>query len=195
MKLVIASNNANKVREIKEILNGFFEEIYSLKELGIALDVEETGSTFYENAYLKAKAVCDLTNACAIADDSGLCVNALDGAPGLYSARYAGEEQDDAANKKLLLKNMEGITDRSAYFVTSIVLLYPDGREICAEGRTEGEILYGEEGDNGFGYDPLFFSADLRKSFGLATAEEKNAVSHRGRALRLLEEKLCSRNE
>ena len=127
MKLVIASNNGNKVREIKEILGGFFKEIYSLKELNVDIEVEETGKTFRENAYLKAKAVSDITKACVIADDSGLCVNALDGAPGLYSARYAGEEQNDAANKKLLLKNMADKTDRSAYFVTAIVLLYPDG--------------------------------------------------------------------
>lgn len=194
MKLVIASNNGNKVREIKEILGGFFKEIYSLKELNLDIEVEETGKTFHENAYLKAKAVSDLTGACVIADDSGLCVNALDGAPGLYSARYAGEEHSDAANKKLLLKNMEGETDRSAYFVTAIVLLYPDGKEIYAEGRTEGSILYAEEGTSGFGYDPLFFSKDLQKSFGLATSEEKNAVSHRGRALRELERKLTETN-
>ncbi|MCI5791140.1 MAG: XTP/dITP diphosphatase [Clostridiales bacterium] len=194
MKLVIASNNGNKVREIKEILGGFFKEIYSLKELNVDIEVEETGKTFRENAYLKAKAVSDITKACVIADDSGLCVNALDGAPGLYSARYAGEEQNDAANKKLLLKNMADKTDRSAYFVTAIVLLYPDGKEIYAEGRTEGSILYAEEGTRGFGYDALFFSKDLQKSFGLATSEEKNAVSHRGRALRELERKLIATN-
>ena len=194
MKLVIASNNGNKVREIKEILGGFFKEIFSLKELNVDIEVEETGKTFRENAYLKAKAVSDITKACVIADDSGLCVNALDGAPGLYSARYAGEEQNDAANKKLLLKNMADKTDRSAYFVTAIVLLYPDGKEIYAEGRTEGSILYAEEGMRGFGYDALFFSKDLQKSFGLATSEEKNAVSHRGRALRELERKLIATN-
>lgn len=195
MKLVIASNNGNKVREIKEILGGFFKEIYSLKELNLDIEVEETGKTFHENAYLKAKAVSDVTKTCVIADDSGLCVNALDGAPGLYSARYAGEEHSDAANKKLLLKNMEGKTDRSAYFVTAIVLLYPDGKEIYVEGRTEGSILYAEEGTSGFGYDPLFFSKDLQKSFGLATSDEKNSVSHRGRALRELERKLTETNQ
>lgn len=187
MKLVIASNNGNKVREIKELLGGFFEEIFSLKELGIDIEVEETGETFRQNALLKARAVSSLTDYCVLADDSGLCVDALDGAPGLFSARYAGEEQNDSKNKRLLLQNMLGITNRSAYFVTAIVLLYPDGKEIYAEGRTEGEILTREEGDHGFGYDSLFFSTDLQKSFGLATAEEKNSVSHRGRALRALQ--------
>ncbi len=186
MKLVIASNNLNKVKEIKEILGDFFEDVYSLKELSLDIDVEETGATFHENSYLKADAVMKATGMAAIADDSGLCVNALDGAPGLYSARYAGEDQNDTANKRLLLQQMSGIEDRSAYFITSVVLLYPDGREIAVEGRTEGTILYAEEGTNGFGYDPLFYSADLQKSFGVATKEEKNGVSHRGRALKKL---------
>lgn len=188
MELVIASNNLHKVKEIKEILGDFFEKIYSLKELNVSVEVEETGKTFAENALLKARAISELTGKCAIADDSGLCVNALDGAPGLFSARYAGKEQDDVANKKLLLENMDGIADRSAYFITSIALYYPDGTIVATEGRTEGKILYAEEGTNGFGYDSLFYSLDLQKSFGLATDEEKNGVSHRGRALRVLKE-------
>ena len=192
MKLVIASNNPNKVREIKTIIGDFFAEVYTLRDLGIDVDVEETGTTFMENALIKAKAISNLTHMCALADDSGLCVNALDGAPGVYSARYAGEEHDDKKNNALLLKNLEGKPDRSAYFVSTVVLYYPDGTHIDAEGRTEGRILFAPEGNNGFGYDPLFYSLDLKKSFASATPEEKNGVSHRGRALTLLKEKLTS---
>jgi len=190
MKLVIASNNAGKIREIKEVLGNSFEGIYSLKELGYDVEVEETGKTFEENARLKALAAVKVTGMCALADDSGLCVQELGGAPGLYSARYAGVDGNDAENKKLLLKNMAGIRNRRAYFITVMVLLFPDGREIIAEGRTYGEILTEERGTGGFGYDPLFFSDDLKKSFGEALAEEKNAISHRGRALVSLKEKL-----
>ena len=192
MKLVIASNNPNKVREIKTIIGDFFAEVYTLKDLGIDVDVEETGTTFMENALIKAKAISDMTNMCALADDSGLCVNALDGAPGVYSARYAGEEHDDKKNNALLLKNLEGKSDRSAYFVSTVVLYYPDGTHIDAEGRTEGTILFAPEGNNGFGYDPLFYSLDLKKSFASAAPEEKNAVSHRGRALNALKQKLTA---
>ena len=118
-----------------------------------------------------------------LADDSGLCVEALGGAPGVYSARYCGWHADDKSNRALLLKNMSGKTERSAYFCCSVALVYPDGRELCAEGKTHGVILETEQGEGGFGYDPLFFSDDLQKSFGVATAEEKNGVSHRYRAL------------
>ena len=190
MKLVIASNNKNKIREIKEILGTFFEEIVTLKDLGIDVDVEETGTTFEENALIKAREICRLTGLPALADDSGLCVNALGGAPGVYSARYAGENHVDAENNALLLKNMADVTDRKAHFCTAIVLVYPDGSYRSVSGETYGEILHAPEGSNGFGYDPLFYSYDLKKSFGLATAEEKNAVSHRGRALRELEKEI-----
>lgn len=195
MKLVIASNNKNKIREIKEILGTFFEEIVTLKDLGIDVDVEETGTTFEENALIKAREICRLTGLPALADDSGLCVNALGGAPGVYSARYAGENHVDAENNALLLKNMADVTDRKAHFCTAIVLVYPDGSYRSVSGETYGEILHAPEGSNGFGYDPLFYSYDLKKSFGLATAEEKNAVSHRGRALRRMEEILLGRAE
>ena len=127
----------------------------------------------------------------ALADDSGLCVDALGGAPGVYSARYAGGHGDDAANNALLLKNLAGVPEekRTAYFESCVALCFPDGRELTASGRTYGRILFFPEGDNGFGYDPLFFSDDLKKSFGTADAEEKNAVSHRARALAALAEK------
>ncbi|MBR1747723.1 MAG: XTP/dITP diphosphatase [Clostridia bacterium] len=188
MKLVIASNNANKIREIKEILGGFFEEVFTLKDLGLDIEVEETGETFEENALIKAREISRVTGLPALADDSGLCVDCLDGAPGVYSARYAGPGHVDAENNALLLKNMSDKTDRKASFSTVIALVYPDGKYLTVEGKTYGEILHAPEGKSGFGYDPLFFSYDLNKSFGLATPEEKNAVSHRGRALRALEE-------
>ena len=195
MKLVLASNNKNKIREIKTILDGFFEEIVTLKDLGLDVDVEETGTTFEENALIKAREICRLTGLPAIADDSGLCVDALNGAPGVYSARYAGENHVDAENNALLLKNMQNVADRKAHFCTVIALVYPDGSYRVAEGKTYGEILEKQEGTSGFGYDPLFFSYDLNKSFGLATPEEKNAVSHRGRALRRMEEILLGHAE
>lgn len=190
MKLVIASNNKNKIREIKSIVGDFFADIKALYELGLNIEVEETGETFQENALLKAREICRLTGMCALADDSGLCVNALNGAPGVYSARYAGNEHDDGKNNELLLKNLSGATDRSAYFISVVALVYPDGRELIAEGRVQGRILTEPEGDNGFGYDPLFYSDELKKSFGVASAEEKNGVSHRARALNALREKL-----
>jgi XTP/dITP diphosphohydrolase len=186
MELVIASNNKNKIIEITQILGNFFDKLYSLKDLGINVEVEETGSTFYENALIKAKEISCLTNMVAISDDSGLEVNALNFAPGVYSARYAQNESNDEKNIELLLKNMEKIADRKARFVSSIVLYYPNGKIVSSTGITEGEILYQRKGNNGFGYDPLFYSYDLKKSFGESTQEEKNQVSHRARALQQL---------
>ena len=183
-RLVIASNNQHKLREIAEIFTDF--EVISQKEAGFAVDVEETGETFAENALLKARAASKALGCITLADDSGLCVEALGGAPGVYSARYCGHHGSDAENRATLLKNMQGKTDRRAYFNSAIVLVYPDGKELIAEGKTYGRILEKEDGDGGFGYDPLFFSDDLQKSFGRATAEEKNAVSHRFRALQAL---------
>lgn len=186
-RLVIASGNKNKLREIAEIFTQF--EVVSQKEMGFDVDVEETGETFLENALIKARAAAQALNCPALADDSGLCVDALGGAPGVYSARYCGYHGSDKENRDLLLKNMQGITDRRARFTSSVVLVYPDGREIIAEGHTYGNILTEETGEGGFGYDCLFESDDLKKSFGLATAEEKNKVSHRYRALMQLLEK------
>jgi len=187
MKLVVASGNKNKLREIAEIFNDL--EVISQKEAGFDVDVEETGTTFVENARLKAHAAAKALGCMALADDSGLCVDALNGAPGVYSARYCGYHGSDKENRDLLLKNMQGIQDRSAHFTSAMVLAYPDGKEIVAEGHTYGKILHEETGEGGFGYDCLFESDDLKKSFGEATAEEKNAVSHRYRALQNLLEK------
>lgn len=182
--IVVASGNAHKLREFSQLFTDY--EVISQKQAGFDVDVEETGETFLENALLKARAAAKALGLPVIADDSGLCVNALVGAPGVYSARYCGWHADDASNRRLLLKNMQGISDRTAYFQSSVVLVYPDGKELVAEGKTYGRILEAEEGDGGFGYDPLFFSDDLQKSFGVATAEEKNRVSHRSRALAAL---------
>lgn len=187
---MVASGNKGKLREIAEIFRG--AEVVSMKEAGFVGDIEENGATFEENALIKAKAVCQALGAPALADDSGLCVDALDGAPGVYSARYAGGHGDDAANNALLLKNLSGKAEgeRTAYFESCVALCLPDGRSFTASGRTYGKILSVPEGENGFGYDPLFFSDELGKSFGIASAEEKNAVSHRAKALAVLSEKI-----
>ena len=192
MDLVIASNNAHKVREIKQILGDKFT-LYTMADKGLSMEIEETGSSFFENALIKAKAVSEATGAIALADDSGLCVEILDGAPGVYSARYAGIEQDDAANRLKLLQALSAYpneVDRKAYFATSIVLYYPTGEYLHAEGKVDGYILKEETGTHGFGYDTLFYSYDLGKCFGICDQEEKNSVSHRGRALHALEKML-----
>lgn len=185
-KIVVASHNEHKIKEIRQIFGG--AEIIPMRELGFTAEIDEDGETFRDNALIKAKAVSQALHAPALADDSGLCVDALDGAPGVYSARYSGK--GDAGNRALLLKNLEGKQDRKAHFACAICLYLPDGTTVFGDGRTEGHILTEECGDNGFGYDPLFFSDDLRKSFGDATAEEKNSVSHRYRALIDLKSKL-----
>ena len=187
-KIVVATGNAHKLREIAQIFPQF--EVLSQKQMGFDVDVEETGITFEENALIKARAAAAALGCPALADDSGLCVEALGGAPGVYSARYSGEHGNDAANRQLLLANLQGESNRRAYFKSAVAFVYPDGREIVVEGKTYGEILSQEQGTGGFGYDCVFFSDDLKKSFGDATAEEKNGVSHRFRALQALLEKL-----
>lgn len=184
--LIIASNNKNKVKEIKEIFTGIFDNVYSLADKHINIDIEENGSTFEENALIKARTICELTGMTTLADDSGLEVDALGGEPGIYSARYAGEGHDDAANNQKLLKAMEEVTDRKAHFTCAVALCSPNGDITTARGEVQGYILNEAVGDNGFGYDPLFFSTELGKSFAIATKEEKNAISHRGRALQKL---------
>ena len=183
-RLVVASSNAHKIHEISQIFPDF--EVVSQKQMGFDVDVAETGATFMENALIKARAACAALGCMVLAEDSGLCVDALGGAPGVYSARYCGHHGSDAENRATLLKNMQGITDRRAHFTCALALVYPDGREVLAEGHTYGTILEKEEGTGGFGYDPLFKSEDLDKTFGCATEEEKNAVSHRFRGLQTL---------
>lgn len=189
MKLLIASNNQHKIDEIKQILSNKFEQILSLSEAGIVCDPEENGKTFLDNALIKVRAVAKLTDMPVLGDDTGLCVDALNGAPGVHSARFAGDH-DNAKNRAKLLYELQDETNRKAHFSTAVALLYPDGRLVTAEGRVDGEILHTEVGANGFGYDSLFYCNEIGKTFAEATAEEKNAVSHRGRALQNLANKL-----
>lgn len=191
MKLLIASNNQHKIDEIKQILGNKFEQILSLSEAGIVCDPEENGKTFLDNALIKVRAVAKLTDMPVLGDDTGLCVDALNGAPGVHSARFAGDH-DNAKNRAKLLYELQDETNRKAHFATAVALLYPDGRLVTAEGRVDGEILHTEVGTNGFGYDSLFYCNEIGKTFAEATAEEKNSVSHRGRALQNLAEKLQS---
>lgn len=186
MKIVAATGNAHKLKEFRTILHDF--EIVSESEAGFTDEVLETGETFSENALIKAVAVCKKTGLPALADDSGLCVEALGGAPGIYSARYSGG--GDAENRKLLLENLGKEENRRAYFVCAVALVFPNGKTITCEGRSYGKILFEERGVNGFGYDPLFLSDDLGVSFAEASEEQKNLVSHRGRALKKLKELL-----
>lgn len=181
-KLIVASNNAGKIKEIKDILKDKYE-VVPMSEAGFCEEIEENGSTFFENAVIKAKAVSLALGADALADDSGLCVDALGGAPGIYSARYSGEHGNDAANRAKLLKELADKDDRSAKFVCAVALYKTDGEVIKGLGETHGKIALKEEGTNGFGYDTLFISDDLGKSFGAATSGEKNSISHRKRAL------------
>ena len=189
MNLLIASNNSQKIKEIKSILKDRFDNIVSLKEAKINCDPEENGQTFYENALIKANEIAKHSSFAVLADDTGLCVNSLNGEPGVYSERYGGDH-DSAKNRNKLLEKLQQKSDRSAYFQTAVVLRYPDGTTFAADGRVDGRILERETGGNGFGYDCIFFCDELGKSFGEATEEEKNAVSHRSRALRNLLNKL-----
>lgn len=192
MKFVLATHNPNKVREMSAILGQFGVEVVSPKELGITVEVEETGTTFAENAMLKARAICELAKLPAIADDSGLCVDALNGGPGVYSARYGGEGLDDRGRYTLLLENMRGQTSRAAHFTCSIACVFPNGDTITAEGQAPGTIAFAPMGEGGFGYDPVFFVPEKAKTFGQLTAEEKSAISHRGKALKAFSEKLAT---
>ena len=192
MKLILATNNPHKCREIKSILGDFFTEIYSMKEIGLNIDIEENGQTFFENAKIKADEVCRLTGMAALADDSGLCVDALNGQPGIYSARYAGKEQNDDKNIDKLLTALKNEKNRNAYFVTALVLAYPSGTHIAVEGKTFGKITEKRMGNGGFGYDPVFYSDELNKTFGECSETEKNSVSHRAKALENLKITLSS---
>lgn len=186
MKLIIASNNQHKLVEIKEILGDFFSEIVSAREAGIEHETVEDGTTFLENALKKAREMTEISGCAALADDSGICVDALGGAPGIYSARFSGVHGDDAANNRLLLEKMEGVTDRKAHYTCAIALSYPDGREVTAEGYFHGEIGYEEKGQYGFGYDPLFYLPEYGCTSAEILPEEKNKISHRAAALREL---------
>ena len=193
MKLIIASNNAHKIYEIKTMLSGKFEEILSIKEAGVDHETIEDGNTFLENAMKKAREIAEITGQAALADDSGLCVNVLGGAPGVYSARFAGEADPklrDGANNTLLLKKLEGQSDRSAYFTCSVALVYPDGKEVSSEGFMYGTIIDNPKGNDGFGYDPIFIPVGENRTVSEMESEEKNLISHRGNALRGLLSKI-----
>ncbi len=179
--LVLASGNKDKIREISEMLPEFIVKGY--KDFGLDFEIEETGETYFENALIKAKTVSERLKLPALADDSGLSVDALDGAPGVYSARYAGDGDDEHNNDKLL-SVLEKEVNRKAKFICCMVYYVNDNEIHTVTGQTEGEILRAREGKNGFGYDPVFYSYDLEKSLGVATDEEKNSISHRSRALK-----------
>ena len=204
MVICAASNNAGKLKELRRILERMGHEVKSLRDLGITLDPEETGTTFAENARIKAEAFCKASGLPTVADDSGLCVDALHGAPGVYSARYAGHHGDDAANNAKLLQEMQNVPagSRTARFVSAVCFLLPDGRELLVEGACPGTVAFTETGTNGFGYDPLFVPDRVgkpdgttventaRRSYAELADDEKDAISHRGRAMEKLSAEL-----
>ncbi len=191
MEFVLASQNAHKIKELEAILSRELDgaRVESLSEVGFSGDIQEDGETFAENALIKARVAASYGKI-GIGDDSGLCVYALGGAPGVYSARYAGEHGNDAANNQKLLRELADKNDRAAAFVCAIACVFPDGREIVVEGRAEGLITHEPHGEGGFGYDPYFYYEPLGKTFSELSADEKNAVSHRGRAVLALAEEL-----
>ena len=189
MKLVLASQNQKKLVEMSAILGQLGVEVCLQSDVGVSLDVEETGTTFEANSLLKAQAVMQATGLPSIADDSGLCVDALNGAPGVYSARYGGEGIDDVQRYQLLLTNMQGQSPRTCRFVSVITCCFPTGEVISARGECEGTLAFAPMGEGGFGYDPIFFLPELKKTFSQITAQEKNAISHRGRALEIFKDK------
>lgn len=184
MKFVLASQNKKKLEEMNAILSDLGIEVLSEIQAGVDVEVEETGATFEENALLKATAVMKASGLPAIADDSGLCVDALGGAPGVYSARYGGEGLDDAGRSRLVLENVRGQLSRACGFVCAICCVFPNGDTLTARGECRGTLAYAPRGENGFGYDPIFFLPEEKKTFAQLTAEEKSRISHRGKALR-----------
>ena len=203
MELIAATNNAHKLAEMRRILAKLGHTVQSQREAGIQIDPDETGTTFAENALIKAKAICDLAQKITIADDSGLCVTALGGAPGVYSARYCGRHGEDEANNDKLLAALSGTpqNQRGAKFVSSICVLFPNGRHFIFEGTCPGEIAFARRGTNGFGYDPLFIPDFVgvgetlventkRRTYAQRADAEKDAISHRGAALRAMQAEL-----
>lgn len=191
MKIVLASRNRHKIGELQALLAKYLSnvEVLSLDDIGFEGDIVEDGEGFYDNAYIKASTVAKL-GYIGVGDDSGLCVNALDGAPGVYSARYAGEHGDDAANNALLLKNLSDKEDRSAQFVCAVACVFPEdvSHAHIFRGTVEGKIIDEYRGEGGFGYDPLFYYEPFDKTLAQMSAEEKNSISHRGKAIELFAE-------
>ena len=190
MRLVLASKNEKKLAEMREILSDLGVEVCSEAQAGVDVEVEETGTTFEENALLKARAVMERSGMIAVADDSGICVDALQGAPGVYSARYGGPGLDDEGRTRLLLENMRGQTPRTCRYVCAIACCFPDGKVLTARGECEGTIAFAPMGTGGFGYDPIFFVPTLKKTFAQISPQEKHALSHRGKALRRFAQEL-----
>lgn len=193
--IILASNNKDKVKEVKEILEGY--DIISMKEAGIDVDIEENGTTFEENALIKARAIMKLTGQITMADDSGLEIDYLNKAPGVYSARFMGHDTSYDIKNKALIQKLEGVkgSDRSGRFVCAIAVCFPDGREIVKRGTMEGLIAEEIKGDNGFGYDPIVYLPEYGKTSGELAPEEKNKISHRGKALALIKEELDKSEE
>lgn len=191
-KLIFATGNPNKMKEIRMILGDLDYEILSMKEAGIEADIVEDGATFEENAVIKAAAISKLANCLVLADDSGLEVDYMDKMPGIYSARWMGEETSYAVKNQKIIDNLDGVPEekRTARFVCAIAAAFPDGRVVTKRGTVEGIIGYEERGSNGFGYDPIFFLPEYGKTTAELSPEEKNEISHRGRALRLIKEEL-----
>jgi len=190
VKLIIASNNKHKIKEIKEILGEKFEQILSMSEAGINHETVEDGETFLENAEKKAREIAEISGCAALADDSGICVDALGGAPGVYSARFSGEHGNDEDNNDLLLSKLQGVTERGAHYTCAMVIVFPDGECIRAEEYFFGDVIHERRGTRGFGYDPLFVPKGETRTVAEMTDEEKNAVSHRAKALKAILEML-----
>lgn len=194
-RIVFATGNAGKMKEIREILADLELEVVSMKEIGIDMPIEENGSTFEDNALIKARAVSRQCGEIVLADDSGLEVDYLNGEPGIYSARYMGEDTPYSIKNAAIISRLEGIPDeeRTARFVCAIAAVFPDGQEMVTSGEIQGRIDYEEKGNNGFGYDPIFYVPEFGKTTAELTDQEKNSISHRGRALRKMKEKLRTR--
>lgn len=193
--IILASNNKDKVKEVKEILKGY--DIISMKEAGIDVDIEENGTIFEENALIKARAIMKLTGQITMADDSGLEIDYLNKAPGVYSARFMGHDTSYDIKNKALIQKLEGVkgSDRSGRFVCAIAVCFPDGSEIVKRGTMEGLIAEEIKGDNGFGYDPIVYLPEYGRTSGELAPEEKNKISHRGKALALIKEELDKSEE
>ena len=191
-RMIFATGNENKMKEIREILGALPLEILSMKEAGVSADIVEDGKTFEENALIKARAICKLAGEMVLADDSGLEIDYLNKEPGIYSARYMGEDTSYHIKNKSLIDRLEGVPDekRTARFVCAIAAVLPDGKELVVRGTVEGIIGYEEKGENGFGYDPIFYLPERGCTTAELPPEEKNSISHRGNALRLMKELL-----
>ncbi len=191
-KIIFATGNAGKMKEIREILKDLDAEVLSMKEAGVEADIVEDGKTFEENAVIKAKTICELTGEIALADDSGLEIDYLNKEPGIYSARYMGEDTSYRIKNANLIERLEGVPDekRTARFVCAIAAAFPDGTVKTVRGTMEGRIGYEEAGENGFGYDPIFYLPEYGCSSAELSMEEKNKISHRGKALRAIKEEL-----